>query len=497
MMNDYDVVVIGAGNGGLTAALSLAKNGCKVLLLEQHNIPGGCATSFIRGRFEFEVALHQLSGLGTESQPGPLRDTFRRLGVLDKLDFVEQENLFRIVLPGKLDITLRACRDDIVRVLKDRFPAESSGIDRFFNLMYLFSTQMIFGVYSRDPEISKTKYPEFFEYAAQDLQAVMDKYLSDPLLKLSIGNYWSYLGLPFNKLSFLDYAIMLFSYIELKPFHIKGSSQALSSALLDAFLKAGGDVRFNCKARKIVVKDKQVQGVVTADGFEISTRHVVSNASTLTTYLEMIDIGDLPESIIQSFSSRTIGLSACGLYLGFDCEPQDMGVTESTNFIYMSDDLDRMFRLGRTLEKPEMVMFSCFDVEDPSFSPTGAAQGALMATSYAEPWLSVPPNQYAETKYEYTQNLLDMLDLIYPDCREHIEEAEVSTPLTHMRYLGHPGGAIYGLDQYVKDTNLFVSPHSAIKGLFFAGAWANSGGFQVTLASGESAARYVLKSLNQ
>ena len=82
-MPDYDVVVIGAGNGGMTAALTLAKAGRKVLLLERHNIPGGCATSFIRGRFEFEVALHQLSGMGSADKPGPLRSILGEMGVLD------------------------------------------------------------------------------------------------------------------------------------------------------------------------------------------------------------------------------------------------------------------------------------------------------------------------------------------------------------------------------------------------------------------------------
>ena len=72
-MAGYDAVVIGAGNGGLTGALTLAKAGRKVLLLERHNVPGGCATSFVRGRFEFEVALHQLSGMGSAERPGPLR----------------------------------------------------------------------------------------------------------------------------------------------------------------------------------------------------------------------------------------------------------------------------------------------------------------------------------------------------------------------------------------------------------------------------------------
>jgi len=60
----YDVVVIGAGNGGLTAAAQLAKEGKKVLLLEQHNLPGGFATSFVRGRFEFEPTMHVLAAYG-------------------------------------------------------------------------------------------------------------------------------------------------------------------------------------------------------------------------------------------------------------------------------------------------------------------------------------------------------------------------------------------------------------------------------------------------
>ena len=48
-MQAYDVIVIGAGNGGLTAAAKLAQDGLNVLLLERHNIPGGTATSFCRG----------------------------------------------------------------------------------------------------------------------------------------------------------------------------------------------------------------------------------------------------------------------------------------------------------------------------------------------------------------------------------------------------------------------------------------------------------------
>ena len=113
-MPDYDVVVIGAGNAGLTSALTLAKNGARVLLLERHNIPGGCATSFIRGRFEFEVSLHQLSGIGSEKKPGPLRMLLGELGILDKIELVEMKDLYRLVIPGKIDLILKAERGAIL-----------------------------------------------------------------------------------------------------------------------------------------------------------------------------------------------------------------------------------------------------------------------------------------------------------------------------------------------------------------------------------------------
>ena len=142
-MSDYDVVVIGAGNGGLTSALSLAGKDLKVLLLERHNVPGGCATSFVRGRFEFEVALHQLSGMGTEDFPGPLRDLLGRLGVMDKLDFVQMSDLYRLIVPEELDITLQANRAQTIEALKARFPGEAEAIDRFFDLVYEFCMQMV------------------------------------------------------------------------------------------------------------------------------------------------------------------------------------------------------------------------------------------------------------------------------------------------------------------------------------------------------------------
>lgn len=496
-MPDYDIVIIGAGNGGLTSALTLSKAGCRVLLLERHNVPGGCATSFVRGRFEFEVALHQLSGMGSQEKPGPLRAVLSELGVMDKLEFVEIKNLYRVVLPGEFDITLESDRNLLTRTLQDRFPKERDNIPRFFDLVYGLSWQMIQGLFFHDPEISRDKYPLYFKYALKNTQDILDEFFEDSVLKAVLGIYWSYIGIPPRALPFSEFAIMLFGYIEFKPYHLKGGSQTLSNALLNEYVDCGGEVRFNCGAKKIIVAAGRVSGVMTDDGNTISCDYVVSNASTLHTYIELIDRQHVPPGQMEQFKSASIGPSAFTLYVGLDCDPEELGIVETTNFIGTTLDMDAAFEQWKTMETPAVSLLTCYDVSDPDFSPPGSCQVALVALQYADPWYAIPPHQYVDAKYRYAEGMLALAEKVFPGFRDHIEEMEVSTPLTHLRYLGHPGGAIYGFDQYAKDNALFQSPRSSIKGLYFAGAWAGSGGFQPTLTSGRSAGRAILKSMRQ
>jgi prolycopene isomerase len=406
----------------------------------------------------------------------------------------EMKKLYRLVVPGQLDIILPADREGIIETLQARFPAESDQIRAFFDLVYKFFMELVSVHMFRDPDASPEKYPTYFKYALVNSQEVLDQYFSDPLLKLAVAIYWCYMGLPPSTLSFSDLCSLIFAYTEFKPYHLKGGSQALSSAILDKFLQSGGEARFNCTVGKILVEDGRVHGVVTDRGDIIKAPYVVSNASALSVYTEMLAPDQVPHEQLKTLSGSTIGPSAFTLYIGLDCAPEDVGIYETTNFICPHADMDISYsRYHNPDTDGDAVLLTCYNISDPDASPPGTSQVAIADLKYGEPWLAVAPHEYYTRKYQYAEKLLQLAEEVYPGLREHIEEIEVATPLTHMRYLATPGGAIYGFDQYAKDSNMFLSPRAPYAGLYFVGAWAGSGGFQPTLMSGGTAARFIIK----
>ncbi len=498
-MADYDAIVIGAGNGGLTSAATMAKKGLKVLVLERHNIPGGSATSFCRGRYEFEVALHQLSGLGTEQMPGPLRGQLKRIDVLDKLEFLEMDDLYRIqMVDSNLDITLKPDRTELVKELQAQFPHEKKGIKGYIDLIYEFFPQVICVHYMKDPEATPKKYPLFFKYALKNVQEVIDQFIKDPIVQAVLTPYWVYIGIPPKLMSFTDMAAIMFSYCEFKPFHLKGGSQSLSNAIADTIVQNGGVIRFNCGAKKIIVKNGSVQGVVTDLDEEIASNYVVSNASKISTYIDLIDREHVPETVLAELRQTSIGESAFIIFLGLDCEPETMGIQESTNFIFPSANVDQVHDRMKTADISEQdgILLTCYNSIDPSFSPDGASLVTLVTLKYGDSWLSVPPQQYAKKKYQCADVMLKTAEKLYPDLKKHIEEIEIATPITCMRYLGHPKGSIYGFDHFIKDSENFISNQSHIKGLYGAGGWVGLCGFQPTLESGMHVGRKIVNEIN-
>lgn len=479
-MHEYDAIVIGAGNGGLTSACALAQDGVKTILLEKHNIPGGYATSFCRGRFEFEVSLHQLSGLGTKEKPGSLRKILDSLGVTDEIDWVEMKNICRVIVPGILNIGIPADREKAIAVLKGRFPDESESIEKFFEIIYKCWTEFI-EIYHYnfdsvdinakvDPAASSEKYPFYFKYAYMNLQEFLNSFINDPLLKVVLSVLSAYSGPP-AEISVIDLAIWIYLYIEYKPFHINGCSQALSNAIMEKYLEYGGKVQYNCGARKIVVENGVALGVITEKGEEIRAKHIVADISPLTVYKEMIEPGNVPQAALDQLRGSEIGPSTFTVFVGLDCEATEIGLNDTNCFIIIP---------GR---KP--VMLACHDVVAPACSAAGTTTLSLCIVQSHTSWVNVPPDQYNDRKYEYAERVIEAAETVFPSFRSHIEEVEIGTPVTHMRYCGAPGGAIGGFKYYNKEYILSPVKHDYINNLSFVGAFVNNpGGYHPTLSHG-------------
>ncbi|WP_328841641.1 NAD(P)/FAD-dependent oxidoreductase [Streptomyces europaeiscabiei] len=487
---DFDVVVIGAGNAGLTAAATLQRAGLRTFLLERHNIPGGCATSFRRGRFEFETALHQLSGVGMEDQRYTLRSLFDRLGVADSLDFVQEHDLYRAVVPGLYDVTLPADWAGAVDALENAFPGNRARVERFFALVRDVTFWYIAALRKTPADAID---PVLFRQALRPLKDVLDEHFDDPGLKSVLGTYWPYIGQPPSRLAFQEMALMLYGYIEFKPWHIRGGSQAMSSALLDSFVAAGGQVRFNTAVEAILTEQGRAVGVRLDDGQEVSARDIVSNASLPVTYA-MLDADAVSTAVRDDLATRRVGVSAFVLHMGLDATPADLGFTASTTFVSADLDDDRTYASWRSLEPARGICVSCYDVAPIGFAPAGATHVSLLTLQYGDAWDKVPPTEYARTKFAYAETLLDLAEKAVPGIRDTIEEADVASPLTVARYLGHPGGAIYGYDQDRTEGWLFRNSEreTHVPGLHLAGAWAGPGGFQPTLEAGHRVARRML-----
>jgi len=511
MAQSYDAIVVGAGLGGLSVATMLARNGLGVLLLERHNVPGGYATSFVRGRYEFEVALHELSGIGPPERPGGLYRYLEYLGVADKVDFIRLPHLYRAIFLGEggaapgspeLDITLPVGREAFEDALCQSFPHEAKGIRRFVSRVFDFGRD--FARIRRrggkvHPLTVPLRFPHLFRYLPTTWGQVLDRDVRDPRARAVLSQYWGYVGLPPAEISFVYFASALAAYVRQGPAFPKGRSQALSSAFLATFEEYGGEARLNCGVERITTSNGRVSGVMTEGGEEITADWIISNADPITTCRDMIGVDKLPTSFFTRLQSSQVAASTVNVYMGVARPHTELGLDEHEIFINADYDFDRHAQGMGRIEPPEAIAVTCYNAVYPDISPPGTSIVVLTALSYGEPWAHVSPAEYVETKNRIGDAMIRLAETVAPGLREYTEVIEVSTPITNMRYAGTLGGSIYGFDQPPRDNMVWRMRHRGpLQGLYFVGAWTQpGGGFEPAMLSGQMAGGAILKSLER
>ncbi|MFC1834254.1 FAD-dependent oxidoreductase [Thermodesulfobacteriota bacterium] len=481
-----DAIVIGSGLGGLSFAGYMAKNGFKVLVLEQHNIPGGYATTFTRdgGNFMFEVSLHQLF-LG-----GVTKEILDELGVLKKVKFRQGTNLFRLV-SGDLDVTCpTADSERFEETLISMFPRQKTGIEGFMAEMLGLSQEVEkFFEAGKLTLVGKMgfplRYPKMWAARNKSLSDYLNKYISDPKLKAVLSVFCGYFGLPPDRLSGFYYLNASGGYFRYGGFYPHGGSQEISNALTQFIRDKGGEVRLSTKVEEVLVKGDSVAGVKTADGEIETARAVVGNCSAVSLLGKMVPGRIVPRDFGAKVRALKPSISSFVVWLGLNRDITNR-IKDSHIFLESERNPDKAFQYALNMDSDKTNIGVCiYNNIYKGYSPPGTSNLSITVISGYEPWKSLEKDywdgnkeEYHRKKKEIAQALIRRVEkTLIPNLSKMIIVQDAATPLTNMRYTLNTAGAIYGFEQTPENSFMNrISNRTPIKGLYLSSAWGEPGG---------------------
>lgn len=500
----YDVVIIGGALAGLSSAMVLAKEGKDVLVLEQHNLPGGLATSFVRNEFEIEATLHEMMSIGPEEQPLKIRQFFNDMGV--DIDWIRVPEAYRIILPNSnIDVTLPAGYEEMADTIDKRVPGQKEEVLKLMDLCDKVYKSV--GALSKlEKPLSKMQmlkqHEELVKTAGYTAEEVLATFNLKPETIEILSPYWIYVGNPLSSLPFTVYAVLMADYFTGGSYICKKNSHEMSLRMATKAEEYGAHIEYRQKVDKILVKNGKVTGVRTARGDEINCGYVISGAYPNRVYASMIEPEhEIPNKAVQYTNGKKIGVTSFSVMMILEGTPEEVGIDSYSIFSGSTMDTDVIWKQYHKLEPYDYITSICINKTIPHKHVVDGKEYtelSITALPLADGWMNVKPEEYNDVKRRIAKGMIQEFEKTTgADVLSRIVEIEIATPMTIARYAGSWNGGVYGY-RHCQDDNIVArlamdGEENFIDGLYFANACSVSGnGMGPAITNGRKAAKDVM-----
>jgi phytoene dehydrogenase-like protein len=512
-MAGYDVVVIGAGLGGLTAGAILARAGRKVLVIERSNSVGGAASSYKVGDLFVEGSLHQTSD--PHDLRDPKHDPLTRAGVLDAVNWTGAGALYEarggpfdrpFVLPDNFDAARRG--------LTDRFPEARAGIDRLLAEMESIATAA--GTLARGSGAFRNPrqalgalvklVPAIRDWRLSLSQKLDAVFGGNEAVKCALAANLCYYHDDPATLWWVFFAIAQGGFLLGGGHYVRGGSQRLSSALARAIKAAGGEVMVRRVVSHIGLNAQGHAASVThtardgSDPQTVASPRIVSNAApaTLATLMPAAAANRLAASYLRRQSS----ISLFALTLGLSRPPREFGVTGYSTqllppWLTRLSDYGRGTALMAGEPGDRMPPFAIVDYAAiDSGVPAPPYVLSIFGPDRLSNWDGSDIDGYRDKRARWQDAMVRTLDGHYPGLAGAVTASSFNTALSVRQYLNAPEGAVYGFAPSPPRSIWRTpnrSPRTVVSGLYLASAYAGFGGYTGVVQSAGACADMILR----
>lgn len=494
----WDALVIGSGIGGLAAAAALARRGKKVLVLEQHGVPGGQTQTFRRGPWSFATGVHYIGGVGP--QAGADGQFGRLLHWLTDgaLEFAPLANPYDIVqLPG-FEFGIPHPEAAYREALLQRFPSEAAAIETWFTATEQArkAAFAVFAQHAMPPLLAwgvKLLRGRQIEHWAHHTLADALAPVSSRELRAVLGARWGDYGAPPSQAPFIEHALVTGSYNAGAYYPVGGPARFVQT-LRPVIEAAGGELRTGADVRQIVVHDGHVTGVlVEQDGqrYVEHAEHVISAMGVRNT-VACLEADAAPgwQAEVRQVGP---GVGYVALFLGFEGDIAAAGASSANRWIYEdAHDIGRLWHAPADEDAPALYV-SFASLKDPACQgPHTAEVLALVDGAAFEGWLGpggADHDAYAAFKQRVGARLVAQFARHFPGLAPLLRFHELATPLTQRRYVRTPAGSMYGLEMSGERLlNPALHLRTPVQGLLLAGQDVLGPGVQASFMAGLMAA---------